>query len=271
MSNYPFVDFTQISPNRTSPRKNAVKKITIHHMAGMLTVEQCGAGFASPQRQASANYGVDADGRVGMYVEESDRAWTSSSAENDNQAVTIEAANDEMGGQWHVSDQTIEKLIALCVDICRRNGIERLNYTGDKTGNLTMHKMFAATACPGPYLESKFPYIAEQVNQRLEEGEPMTKEEKAAFDKLAAKVDILEKENKELTERLGKYDKMGVYENVAIKWAYNDGNLPSWARDTVKKLTDKGYLYGNDKNSLELSYLMLRLLVILDRAGSFGE
>ena len=140
-----------------------------------------------------------------------------------------------------------------------------------------MHKMFAATTCPGPYLESKFPYIAEQVNQRLEEEETMTKivesifEEKAAFEKLAAKVDALEKENKELTERLDKYDKMGVYENAAIRWAYNDGNLPSWARDTVKKLTKKGYLYGNDKNSLELSYLMLRLLVILDRAGSFGE
>lgn len=240
-------------------------------MAGTLSAEQCGAVFASPQRQASANYSVDTNGRVGMYVEESDRAWTSSSASNDNQAITIEAANDEIGGQWHVSDKTLEKLIELCVDICQRNGIERLNYTGDATGNLTMHKMFAATTCPGPYLESKFPYIAEQVNQRLEEEKPMTKEEKAAFEKLAAKVDELTKENKELTERLDKYDKMGVYENAAIRWAYNDGNLPSWARDTVTKLTKKGYLYGNDKNSLELSYLMLRLLVILDRAGSFGE
>ncbi|MCI8332357.1 MAG: hypothetical protein HFE78_05995 [Clostridiales bacterium] len=271
MSNYPFVDFTQISPNRTSPRQNTVKKITIHHMAGALSVEQCGAGFASPQRQASANYGVDAAGRVGMYVEETDRAWTSSNAENDNQAITIEAANDEIGGNWHVSDTTIEKLIELCADICRRNGIERLNYTGDETGNLTMHKMFAATACPGPYLESKFPYIADKVNQKLEEGEPMTKEEKAAFEKLAANVDTLIKENDALKKRLDQYDKMGVYENAAIKWAYNDGNLPSWARETVKKLTGKGYLYGNDKNSLELSYIMLRLLVILDRAGCFGE
>ena len=150
MSNCPFVDFTQISPNRTSPRQDTVKKITIHHMAGTLSVEQCGAVFASPQRQASANYSVDADGRVGMYVEESDRAWTSSNAGNDNQAITIEAANDEIGGQWHVSDKTLEKLIELCVDICRRNGIERLHYTGDETGNLTMHKMFAAPACPGP-------------------------------------------------------------------------------------------------------------------------
>jgi hypothetical protein len=76
-------------------------------------------------------------------------------------------ANDEVGGDWHVSDTALEKLIALCVDICQRNGISHINYTGDKSGNLTMHKWFAATACPGPYLESKFPAIAEQINARL--------------------------------------------------------------------------------------------------------
>lgn len=167
MSNSKLVNYTKISPNRTSPRKNTIKKITIHHMAGNLTVESCGNVFAPTSRQASSNYGIGTDGRVGMYVEEKDRAWTSSNADNDNQAVTIEVANDQIGGNWHVSDKALNKLIELCVDICQRNGIKKLNYTGDKTGNLTMHKWFAATACPGPYLESKFPYIAEQVNKKL--------------------------------------------------------------------------------------------------------
>jgi LysM repeat protein len=102
-----------------------------------------------------------------MYVEEKDRAWTSSNADNDHQAVTIEVANDKIGGDWHVSDKALASLIDLCVDICKRNGIKKLNYTGDKNGNLTRHNMFAATACPGPYLQSKFPYIANEVNKRL--------------------------------------------------------------------------------------------------------
>lgn len=167
MSNSPLVNHTRISPNRTSPRRDKIRKITIHHMSGNLSVETCGSVFAPSSAQASSNYGVGTDGRVGMYVEERDRAWTSSSPDNDNQAVTIEVANDQIGGNWHVSDTALEKTIELCVDICQRNGIERLNYTGDKLGNLTMHKWFAATDCPGPYLESKFPYIAEQVNKRL--------------------------------------------------------------------------------------------------------
>ncbi len=167
MSNSPLVDYTLISPNRTSPRRDTIKKITIHHMAGNLSVETCGNVFAPSSAQASANYGISTDGKVGLYVEEKDRAWTSSSPDNDNQAVTIEVANDQIGGNWHVSDTALSKLIELCTDICRRNGISKLNYTGDTSGNLTMHKWFASTNCPGPYLESKFPYIAEQVNKNL--------------------------------------------------------------------------------------------------------
>ena len=87
-------------------------------------------------------------------------------------AVTIEVANDGGAPDWHVSDKALASLIDLCVDICKRNGIEKLNFTGDATGNLTMHKWFQATACPGPYLESKFPYIASEVNKRLSVTQP---------------------------------------------------------------------------------------------------
>ena len=167
MSNSSLISYTKISPNSTSPRKKPIRKITIHHMAGNLTVEQCGAVFAPTSRRASSNYGIGTDGRIGMYVEEKDRAWTSSSPDNDNQAVTIEVANNTLGPNWTVSDKAMTSLIDLCVDICKRNGIQRLNFTGDKTGNLTMHCYFKSTLCPGPYLKSKFPYIASEVNKRL--------------------------------------------------------------------------------------------------------
>lgn len=168
MSNSSLVDYVAISPNSSNPRNNKIKKITIHHMAGNLSVETCGRVFNGKNRQASSNYGIGSDGRVGMYVEEKNRAWTSSSPSNDNQAITIEVAND--GGantNWHISDKALAKLIDLCVDICKRNGIASLNYTGDSSGNLTRHNMFANTTCPGPYLQSKFPYIASEVNKRL--------------------------------------------------------------------------------------------------------
>ena len=167
MSNSPLVNYTKISPNSTNPRRDKIRKITIHHVAGNLSVETIGNVFASASRKASSNYGVDNKGRVGMYVEEKNRAWTSSNAANDNQAITIEVANEEIGGNWRVSDIALNKTIELCVDICKRNGIEKLIYTGDATGNLTRHNMFAATTCPGAYLQSKFPYIAEEVNKRL--------------------------------------------------------------------------------------------------------
>lgn len=182
MVNSPLVNYTKLSPNRTAPRNNKITKITIHHMAGNLSVESCGAIFAQSSRQASANYGVGSDGKIAMYVEETNRSWCSggkdakgnvirncgiSGKENDHMAVTIEVANDGGSPDWHVSDKAMESLINLCVDICKRNEIDSLVFTGDATGNLTIHKMFADTACPGHYLEGKMKWIAEEVNRRL--------------------------------------------------------------------------------------------------------
>lgn len=167
MSNSNLVDVVIKSPNCDSPRNNTIGGITIHHMAGILTVQECGESFAKPERNASSNYGIDSDGKVGLYVDEADRAWTSGNAENDNRTITIEVSNNEIGGEWSVSDTAYNKLIDLCVDICRRNNIKELNYTGDLSGNLLIHKMFQATSCPGPFLESRMSDIANKVNKQL--------------------------------------------------------------------------------------------------------
>lgn len=149
-SNSSLVNYVRYSPNKTKTRKDKIKKITPHHCAGNLSVETIGSVFASSSAQASANYGIGSDGKVGLYVDEKDRAWTSSNADNDNQAVTIEVANDGGAPNWHVSDKALNKLVDLCVDICKRNGIKKLNYTGDASGNLTAHNMFTSTVCPRP-------------------------------------------------------------------------------------------------------------------------
>lgn len=177
MSNSALVSYTKLSPN-CSARTQKITKITPHHMSGNLSVETCGDVFAPPSRKASSNYGVGSDGRVGMYVPEDKRAWTSSSAYNDQRAVTIETANSECREPWPISDAAWNTLVDLCVDIVRRNpGIVRadgktpgLNYTGDKYGSLTKHKMFSNTDCPGTWLDEHMKALEIAVNAKLDGG-----------------------------------------------------------------------------------------------------
>lgn len=174
MSNSPLVDFTRISPNKTSPRNHKIDTITIHCVVGQQTPEVIGAGFAPTSRKASSNYAVGCDGRIGMYVEEKDRAWTSSNYKNDDRAITIEVASDNFH-PYAVNDKAYKALINLLVDICQRNGIKKLLWKDDKSlvgqvdkQNMTLHKWFASTECPGEYLHSRHGQIAAEVNARLE-------------------------------------------------------------------------------------------------------
>lgn len=148
-----------------------IDKIFVHHMAGILTAKQCGNVFKS--RPASAHYGIGSDGKIGQYVKEEDTAWHCASKSYNQRSIGIELSNDKgASGNWHVSDKTIAKCIDLIVDICKRNGIKKINYTGDLKGNLCMHRWTASTSCPGPYLSTKFKYIAEQANKKLGNNKP---------------------------------------------------------------------------------------------------
>lgn len=169
MSNSPLVCYTCLSPNHSWGRNHEIDRITPHYCAGNCSIETLGEIFRPTSRQASSNYGIGSDGRIGMYVEEENRPWTSGSSYNDNRAVTIECANLDDGS---LTDSCWNSLVALCVDICRRNGIPRLNYTGDDNGNLTMHKWYQATDCPGPWLSNQFERLAREVNAILEGGSP---------------------------------------------------------------------------------------------------
>lgn len=165
------------SPNYTKGRPREPDGVVIHHTATVTTARVTARGFAVESRKASANYCIGNDGSIVQSVREKDTPWTSSSYKYDSHCITIEVSNSEKGGQWPVGEKAMEALINLLVDICQRNpGIGRLRYTGDTTGNMYMHRWFANTQCPGPYLGSKFPEIAEEVNKRLGEAqEPTTK------------------------------------------------------------------------------------------------
>lgn len=174
MSNSPLVDYTRISPNKNSPRNHKIDTITIHCVAGQCTVETLGNIFAPTSRQASSNYGVGTDGKIGMYVEEKDRSRCSSNAANDNRAVTIEVASDTKH-PYAVNDRAFAALLDLVTDICKRNGIKKLVWSTKKADrvnhkngcNMTVHRDYANKSCPGDYLYNRHGEIAAEVNRRL--------------------------------------------------------------------------------------------------------
>ena len=171
MSNSPLVSYVALSPNHSGQRNHDICKITPHYVAGNCTVETLGDVFMPTSRRASSNYGIGSDGRVGMYVEEDNRAWTSGSSWNDNRAVTIEVANY---GDGSISDAAWNTLVELCADICLRNGIEDCTYTGDTDGVLTMHQWYQDTDCPGPWLDKQFERLSAEVNARIGGFVPVT-------------------------------------------------------------------------------------------------
>ena len=157
MSNSPLVAYTRISPNQSGAKKYKIDRITPHCIVGQMGIESLGEWFSKPSTQASSNYGIGFDGRVGMYVEEKNRAWTSSSSENDNRAVTIECASD-LKPPYAFNDTVFNSLVKLCIDICKRNGKNKLVWPGSKAATLsytpksnemllTVHRYFSSTAC----------------------------------------------------------------------------------------------------------------------------
>lgn len=177
MSNSKLVDVVIYSPNCNVPRNNKIDRITPHCVVGQCTVEALGELFANPGRQASSNYGIGYDGRVGLYVDEANRAWTSSSPDNDNRAITIEVASDTYA-PYAMNDVAYKKLITLCVDICKRNGKTKLIWISDRNKALayqpksdemllTVHRWFAGTICPGDWLMARMGNLAASVTDAL--------------------------------------------------------------------------------------------------------
>lgn len=173
MGNSSLVDFVKISPYKNSPRNHAIDTVTIHCYVGQASVEEMGEEFQSGEH--SCNYGIAYDGKIALIVDEGDRSWCSSSRENDNRAVTIEVAC-EPNHPYEVNEAAYKSLINLLADICKRNGIKKLLWKGDKSligqveeQNMTVHRWFANKACPGEWLYERHEEIAEEVNKLLKE------------------------------------------------------------------------------------------------------
>ena len=176
-TNSSLVNCKVMSPNHSGKRTHTIDRITPHCVVGQLTAERIGACFDNSSRQASCNYGIGTDGRVCLIVDEANRSWCSSSASNDQRAVTIECASDKTS-PYAFNDKVYNKLIDLCVDICKRNGKKKLLWFADKNQALnynpaademvlTVHRWFKNKACPGNWMYSRMGDLAEKVTAQL--------------------------------------------------------------------------------------------------------
>lgn len=176
-TNSPLVSYTKLSPNHSGQRTHSIDRITPHCVVGQCSVETLGNIFLPTSRQASSNYGIGVDGRVGMYVEEKNRSWCSSSNANDQRAVTIECASDNTE-PYAFKDVVYQRLIELCTDICKRNGKTKLLWLGDKAKTLnytpksdemvlTVHRWFANKSCPGNWMYARMGDLASKVTAAL--------------------------------------------------------------------------------------------------------
>lgn len=177
MSNSSLVNYTKLSPNHSGKRTHTIDRITPHCVVGQVSVERLGSIFAPASRKASCNYGIGSDGRVGLYCDEGNRSWCSSSNANDQRAVTIECASDTTH-PYAFKEVVYNKLIDLCADICKRNGKNTLIWINDKNKALnytpksnemliTVHRWFANKACPGDWLMNRMSDLVTKVNAKL--------------------------------------------------------------------------------------------------------
>lgn len=184
-TNSPLVTYTNITKNKTPNRNHEIDTITIHCIVGQWTANKGCDYFASTDKQCSANYVVGKDGSIGLSVEEKDRSWCSSNAENDHRAITIEVASDTKT-PYAVKDAAYNALIQLVADICKRNNIKKLVWSTNKDDrvnhkngcNMTVHRDFANKSCPGEYLYERHGEIAAKVNAILNHEEPKKDEQK---------------------------------------------------------------------------------------------
>ena len=209
-TNSKMVVCTKLSPNHSGLRTHSIDRISPHCVVGQVTAESLGSLFAKSSYKASSNYGIDKNGRVGMYVEEKNRSWCTSSNSNDQRAVTIECASDTKS-PYRMNDAVYETLIKLCIDICRRNGKKKLLWFGDKNKTLnyspkademviTVHRWFASKSCPGDWLYSRLGDLAKKVTAELSGDD---EEDDTEIDKGLRAKDLAAFSNKEVIAKVG--------------------------------------------------------------------
>lgn len=149
--------YMRVAAGFTNGRPYGISGVTVHHMAGNLTLEQCKAALDS--NGTGAHYGV-AGGRVAQFVDDYNRAWACGdgigTGGGNDRTISIEHANDH-ADPWTVSEDTLDTGAHLTAAICAYYKLGRPEWGK----NVWPHRHWSATACPGElYGSQKDAYIA---------------------------------------------------------------------------------------------------------------
>lgn len=230
MSNSALVDYKNFSPNHSGKRTYKIERITPHCYVGQCTVEQAGTLFSKKSKKASCNYIIARDGRIGLICDENNRTWCTSSLENDQKAITIECASDSTA-PYKMNKIVYEKLVKLCVDICKRNKKSKLLWFADKQKTLnykpkneemilSVHRWFANKSCPGDWLYNKLDDLALEVTNQLQNN----------------------KDNITINQSMEKLEDYSGFITVVYKGkdGLNVHNKPSWSKESIEKVVYGG-------------------------------
>lgn len=128
-----------------------IKFVGIHYNADDLTVEGCYNVWLN--REASAHYQVESNGRTGQLVWDGDTAWALGNFDANQRSINIEHANNPDGT---ISEACLDTGAHLVAAICKHYGLGRPEWMI----NVFPHKHFSATSCPGQiYGSQKDAYI----------------------------------------------------------------------------------------------------------------
>lgn len=256
-TNSPLVVYTKLSPNHSGQRTHSIDRITPHCVVGQLSAESICGCFIKPERQASCNYGIGSDGCVSLCVEEKNRSWCTSSRENDQRAITIECASDSKH-PYAFKDVVYNRLVELCIDICKRNGKNKLLWLGDKTRTLnykpkademvlTVHRWYANKSCPGDWMYARMGDLASKVTAALNAGVDTTKPENNT-----PEIDVTDLEKTiwdTLQAAIGNaYGTAGLMGNLYAESALKPGNLQN-AGNKALGMTDEQFVAAVDNGA----------------------
>lgn len=125
----------------TPGRAGTINKIVLHHNAGNLTIRGCYNVWQD--REASAHYQVQSDGRIGQLVWDKDTAWHAGDFNANATSIGIEHA-DCQTRPWLISAACLENGAHLVAALCKYYKLGRPTWMK----NVFPHSHFSATECP---------------------------------------------------------------------------------------------------------------------------
>ena len=265
LKNIPFLQCNQ--SNYQSGRNYSIRYIVIHYTSnnGDTAEHNCLYFHNYSGLKASAHIFVDENGYY-QSVKLSDTAWHCGGplesehhpykniCTNSN-SIGIELCSRKANGKYYFEENTVTNAVALVKELMSKYAIDN--------EHVIRHYDVTGKNCPAPFVETEEDWIKFKNKLNESEDKLMSKEYEELKAENDRQNDIINQMGIEL-EELRNTAKTEIYD-------YIDDNMPEWARPTIAKLVNKRFLKGDEEGKLGLTEDLMRLLVINDRAGIYGE